>query len=322
MRFLSLFAGIGGFDLGLERSGMECAGQVEYNKFCLRVLEKHWPDVKRMEDIHNVNGTEFGAVELVCGGFPCQPFSQAGQRKGAGDDRYLWPEMLRVISKVRPRWVIGENVAGIINMELDKVLFDLEGEGYETQTFIIPAAAVDAPHRRDRVWIIAHSGREHGEGEPVRGKSDKSILSPEDTSVPERSISNGRQGSSPDTKITELLRTRDPWRWRDGFADESVNAPDTENIRLQRGKQADGGEGAQPNDKQLHGCYREWAAPWSEVAARLCRVDDGVSRRVDRLKALGNAVVPQIVEIIGRGIMDIERKICQADRQKGGVVDD
>jgi DNA-cytosine methyltransferase len=157
IRFLSLFAGIGGFDLGLERAGMKCVGQVENNKFCLKILEKHWQKVKRIKEIKNVNGNEFGTVDLICGGFPCQPFSVTGKQEGKTDDRYLWPEMFRVIKAVKPTWVVGENVFGIIGLALDDVLSDLEGEGYEVKTFIIPACAVGAWHRRDRVWIIAYS---------------------------------------------------------------------------------------------------------------------------------------------------------------------
>jgi DNA (cytosine-5)-methyltransferase 1 len=170
MKFISLFAGIGGFDLGLERAGMQCIGQVEYNPFCQRVLKKHWPHVKLVGDIHDVTADSFGAAELICGGFPCQPFSVAGNRKGAEDDRFLWPEMLRVIQAYRPTWIVGENVTGIINMELDNVLSQLESNGYTVQTFIIPACAVDAKHRRDRVWIVAYSQcvGQSGSGTDVR----------------------------------------------------------------------------------------------------------------------------------------------------------
>jgi len=157
LTFGSLFSGIGGFDLGLEKAGMICKWQCEIDPFCNKVLAKHWPNVKRYGDIKEIGGYNLETVDLICGGFPCQPFSFAGKRRGKKDDRYLWPEMLRVIAEVKPAWVIGENVPGIIHMELDKALSDLEAEGYETQTLIIPACAVDAPHRRDRIWILAYS---------------------------------------------------------------------------------------------------------------------------------------------------------------------
>ena len=153
-----LFSGIGGFALGLEAAGMNTVAFCEQDTYCQKVLKKHWPKIPIHSDITELNGYEYrGTVDLVCGGFPCQPFSVAGKQLGTEDDRALWPEMLRVICEVAPRWVIGENVSGIIPMELDKVLFDLEGEGYTCWTFVLPACAVDAHHRRDRVWVVAHT---------------------------------------------------------------------------------------------------------------------------------------------------------------------
>lgn len=264
MKFISLFAGIGGFDLGLERAGMQCVGQVEINPFCQRVLEHHWPEVKRIGDIRNVNGNEFGTIDLVCGGFPCQPFSTAGKRKGATDDRYLWPEMLRVIKSYRPAWVLGENVAGIVSMALDTVLSDLEREGYETQAFIIPACAVDANHDRKRVWIIANSANTRSED--LRGR-ENSIL-----------VSNTK--------------------------------------RFRFGSELRESEGQQP------GSGRE---AWSELAAPcnwptepgVGRMANGVPGRVDRLRSLGNAVVPQVVEVIGRAIMQAEEGASCAQERPG-----
>jgi len=156
MKFISLFAGIGGFDLGLERAGMRCVGQVEIDKNCHAVLAKHWPNVKRMNDIRDVVGTEFGSVDLVCGGYPCQPFSTSGKRKGNTDERYLWPEMRRIISTIKPAWVIGENVAGHITCGFDEVINDLEKENYETRSFLLPASAFGSPHERKRVFIVAN----------------------------------------------------------------------------------------------------------------------------------------------------------------------
>ena len=140
MRVLDLFSGIGGFSLGLESVGMETVAFCEQNNVCQKILAQHWPTLPIHSDITELNGYEYrGTVELVCGGFPCQPFSVAGKQLGAEDDRALWPQMLRVIREVAPRWVIGENVSGIISMELDSVLSDLEDSGYSCQTFVIPA---------------------------------------------------------------------------------------------------------------------------------------------------------------------------------------
>ena len=160
---LSLFSGIGGLDLAAEMAGIVTVGQCEWADFPTKILEKHWPDVPRWRDIRTLTAESFyertglRTVDIISGGFPCQPFSAAGKRIGKDDDRYLWPEMLRVIREIGPTWVIGENVPGIVNLALDTVLSDLEGQGYSAQAFIIPACGVDAPHRRDRVCIVAYS---------------------------------------------------------------------------------------------------------------------------------------------------------------------
>ena len=160
---LSLFSGIGGLDLAAEWAGFETVGQCEFADYPTKILEKHWPDVPRWRDVRTLTKESFyertglRTVDIISGGFPCQPFSQAGKHKGTDDDRYLWPEMLRVIRELRPTWVIGENVPGIVRMALDTVQSDLEKEGYEVQSFIIPACGVDAPHKRERCVILAHN---------------------------------------------------------------------------------------------------------------------------------------------------------------------
>jgi len=189
----SLFSGIGGFDLGFERAGFKTLWQVECEPYCLKVLEKHWPDVKRYTDVRSVHGVLAHAesgnarqpseqegrqgaggrsqemscclapVDLISGGFPCQPFSVAGKRRGTEDDRYLWPQMRRVIEETRPRWVVAENVLGLITLALDQMLSDLEALGYTVGAVTLPACAVDAPHRRERLWVVGYA-RSHESG--------------------------------------------------------------------------------------------------------------------------------------------------------------
>ena len=168
MKLLDLFSGIGGFSYGLERIGFKTIAFCEMDKYCKLVLQKHWKGVKIYNDVREITKARFETdgielPEIITGGFPCQPFSVAGKQKGTSDDRHLWPEMFRIIKEFKPRWVIGENVKGITNIQdgmvFETVCTDLEGEGYEVRAFNIPAAGVGAPHRRERIWIVAHAKR-------------------------------------------------------------------------------------------------------------------------------------------------------------------
>ncbi len=172
MKVLDLFSGIGGFSHGLDKVGFKTVAFCEMDKYCKLVLQKHWKGVKIYNDVKKITkeGFEADGIEspdIITGGFPCQPFSVAGKQKGTSDDRYLWPEMFRIIKAFKPRWVIGENVRGIINIQdgmvFETVCTDLEGEGYEVRAFNIPAAGVGAPHKRERIWIVAHSKSERSQ---------------------------------------------------------------------------------------------------------------------------------------------------------------
>jgi len=275
IRVLDLFSGIGGFSLGLERAGMETVAFVEIDEYCQKVLKKHWPDVPIFSDIKTFGRSVFGeTVDLICGGFPCQPFSVAGKRNGTNDNRHLWPEMLRVIQEYKPSWVVAENVRGILSIEqgmvFEQACLDLEGEGYEVQPFIIPACAVNAPHRRDRVWIVANLQRLGWETRTREGIQ------------PQEQITKGQDAGNINTE-------------------RIVADPTGEGLEGQMWeKQSWVGGRPSPQDR---GKFDTWDKNWYEIATRFCRVADGVSNRVDRLKCLGNAVVPQIVEIIGRTII-------------------
>ena len=270
----SLFSGIGGFDLGLERAGMRVIWQSEIDPYASAVLRKHWPNVPNHGDIRSIRAGTAGRPDIICGGFPCQPFSHAGKRRGTDDDRHLWPEMCRVIGELRPAWVIGENVAGIISMELDAVLSDLEAAGYATRTFVIPAVAVDAPHRRDRVWIIAHDTRWHdADGDDGHQQSDNQIRARRHLAYAVRDRDRDNRGGL----MADAYGERG-CLWTTG-------SEDAEDARQSSGV---GGAG-------------RWL-PEPDVG----RVAHGIPSRVDRLRCLGNAIVPQIAEILGRAILKSE----------------
>ncbi len=179
LRVLDLFSGIGGFSLGLERTGgFETVAFCEIDPYCRDVLKKHWPNVRQYEDVRSLTADTLCrdgiAVDVICGGFPCQPFStaSAGKRRGTNDDRFLWPEMLRIISECQPAWIIGENVAGIEALALRQVVSDLEGAGYEVAPPLeIPACAVGHDHRRARFWFLAHSDVRRKHVRPVNAEA-------------------------------------------------------------------------------------------------------------------------------------------------------
>jgi DNA (cytosine-5)-methyltransferase 1 len=173
MTHLDLFSGIGGFALAARWAGFETVQFVEIEPYAQKVLAKNFPDVPIHDDIKTFSADEFYGVGLLTGGYPCQPFSQAGKRRGKEDDRHLWPEMFRIIKECRPTWICCENVVGHIKLGLDEVLTDLENEGYSCQSFVIPACAKDAPHRRDRLWIVANSLGQRPQGRLQRGEDQK-----------------------------------------------------------------------------------------------------------------------------------------------------
>jgi DNA (cytosine-5)-methyltransferase 1 len=243
--FGELFAGIGGFSLGLERAGMKCAWQVEIDPYARAVLNKHWPDVPRHDDVrtfpptHTHTHTQDFRVDLICGGFPCQDISNAGDKKGLlGHRSGLWKEFARIIGEIRPRYVVVENVSALLSRGMGAVLGDLSSLGYDAEWHCIPAAAVGSPQFRDRVWIVAHPSCRRLSGGPERHREGQIVKR---------------------------------WDDADGLAMGQRRARDA----------------------------RSWVR----------RADHGIPSRVDRLRCLGNAVVPQVVEVIGRAILAAEARM-------------
>jgi len=274
---LDLFSGIGGFALAAKWNGYRTVGFCDNEPYAQAVLKKHWPEVPCHKDIREVRGELYAGVTLLTGGFPCQPFSVAGKQRGKDDNRYLWPEMLRVIQEAKPTWIIGENVAGIVNLALDQVCADLEGQGYEVEPIIVPACAVDAPHRRDRVWIVGHS-KLNG---LTASKTSGGLL---DQSEEQRG------------KVKE-------WE-SSGASCTSSDVADTISERgccwnSEREYAEDAGKSSRDSRDNSRG-----VATWLPEP-NVGRVAHGVPNRVAKLRGLGNAIVPQVAAEIIRCINKI-----------------
>ena len=211
LKVLDLFSGIGGFSLALESTGhFQTIGFVENDEYCQAVLQHHFPEVPILGDIKNVTKeTVPTRPDVICGGFPCQPFSVAGDQRAKDDPRHLWPEMLRIIKEQKPTWVVGENVSGLVKLGLDEILDEMEDQGYSTRTFNIPAFSVGAPHQRQRLWIIGHLGDPEHNGSPTPERQRGLLKQPEE---PKKQISiwefEGTSGASGDVANPDNERVR------------------------------------------------------------------------------------------------------------------
>ena len=269
----ALFNGIGGFPLAAAWNNIETVWHSEIDQFCNKVMNKHFPNSVNLGDIKNVTKKTARSVDILSGGFPCQPYSLAGKRKGDKDDRALWKEMFRTIQELKPTWIIGENVPGIIGMVLDNVLADLASEGYESQTFIIPACGKGAWHRRNRVWIISYNEKQR-----------KRRLSIQQRDKGQESINADRKNQKSITNTESKRQSGRNLRDDTKYKSENIESRD------------------QSRCKTFQYLW-EW-----ESEPRMDRVADGISNRMDRLKSLGNAIVPQVAYEFFKMIKEIENK--------------
>lgn len=272
MKHGSLFSGIGGFDLAAEWMGWENVFHCEWDMFCKQILKYYWPNAKSYGNIDETDFTIWrGLIDILTGGFPCQPYSAAGKRQGKEDNRHKWPQMLRAIREIQPRWVVGENVPGLLNWQrgvvLDEIKADLEAAGFEVfPPLVLPACGKNAPHRRDRLFIIAYSNGSNG------------------------NISIQQRRQDQEKNLNTI--------W--------IN-PDNTGLGLQGGFNENRKQGTKYNDQFINGRNREWEQSTTEVATRLCRVDARVPNRMDRIKSLGNSVSPPLIYEIFKAIEQYER---------------
>lgn len=322
MTHLDLFSGIGGFALGLRMAGgFESVAFCESDKFCQQVLNKHWPDVPIFDDIKTLKGTDVGTIGIVTGGAPCQPFSVAGKQGGTADDRYLWPEMFRVIKETNPNWVIFENVSGIVNMALEQVLSDLESEGYGTETFIVPACGVNAPHRRNRVWVVANPNSQWEQQQGIVHRQEREWIGNGSHSMADATGQGWRFEGSTGKEVSQSGSIQRPARCSSTMANANIEHGDHERpgtstvcgelwqeTKLQRcgNRKSEPGLGREIARLPC-GMDGHFTDPWNgDWEGNTPRVSRGVPNRANRLKALGNSVVPQIVAEIGRIIQLVE----------------
>jgi len=344
---LDLFSGIGGFSLGLEATGeFETVAFCDYDPFCQKVLRKHWENVPIYGDIKELTNEKLKAnginnIDIITGGYPCQPFSVAGNKKGEQDPRHLWPEYFRLVKECRPTWVIGENVGGHIKLGLDTVLKDLESEGYSARTFSISAASIGANHKRERVWIVAHSndrlskqsneevrtGRntfDNGNSDMANSSSERLERHRREHELREDSEEGKVSRSSEDVADSEGIKSWEQTEWegrknssggssnsRGHSQEKTKDVANSERIRQQGPGKPIGSGNTETNSNGEtswfnHGSEREEG--WWDVEPNVGRVAHGISNRVDRLKSLGNSLIPHIPYYIGQSIIQTERE--------------
>ena len=345
-KLLDLFSGIGGFSLGAEANGIPTVAFVEKDPFCQKVLRKHWSNTPIISDIRTVKGEDYetDGVTIVSGGFPCQPFSQAGKRKGTDDDRYLWDETLRVVTETKPRWFIGENVDGLVNIQdgmvLRSVQDDLEKEGFKVQCLVIPGSSIGAWHQRKRIWIIGenvsntndsrdrtseHGTERQGNKTDDQGRQGQSQSEPsrhsQDVSNTIGELSDGCSGTTrlstekQEWMVSHSQEYKDKVWGKTKRCDQQTGSrgdvPNTNGERLQ-------GHGVQTNmeveERQVSSIgSTQGQYTWWQTESKLRGVPHGISYELDkdranRIKALGNSIVPQIAYQLFKSIVTVTKE--------------
>ena len=323
MKYIGLFEGIAGFSEAADWKGWETIAWVEWNQFCQKILSQKYPNAKQHGDIRTTDFTVYrGYCDILTGGFPCQPYSLAGKRKGKEDDRHLWPEMLRAIREIQPRWIVGENVFGLINwsngLVFHEVQSDLETEGYEVFPFVLPACGVNAPHRRDRVWFVAFNSEFKSNGRHITGKSSGNGLE----MVGHFLDQAGRVEGANNFESSSSYASNSPGIRHEGRITET----DTRNIERESGRfnridsiqhwlnfptqspVCDGNDGF--STESLRQRFREDCL--GVISEK--EIDQIISKAVtewrrETIKAGGNAIVPQVVFQIYKAIEQYERSI-------------
>jgi len=332
LKHLDLFSGIGGFSLGLEATGgFETKAFCDIEEYPRQVLQKHWPHVKQYKDIKELTYDKLKAdgidsIDIITGGYPCQPFSVAGKQKGVEDPRHLWPEYFRLVKECRPTWVIGENVSGHIKLGLDSVIEDLESENYSVRPFSISASSIGANHQRERIWILAYSERNYNFNEKQRVNGEEKEISREhreDDSMPWKSSRTSESRIQSDSHVENPgctqwpraeLREENENETREGDANQhqrssSPSESDVANSNsegLQRQWESRNKFGSQftttEGSEERQGSMDQG---WWQSEPNVGRVAHGIPKRVDRLKSLGNSLVPQIPYYIGQTILEV-----------------
>lgn len=344
MKHGSLFSGGGGFDLAAERMGWENVFHCEKDTFCQTILKHYWPKAETLTDIREFNAEKYkGKIDIITGGFPCQPFSAAGKRKGTSDDRYLWPAMYRVISTIKPRWVVCENVYGLINwnegMVFDKVQSDLEAEGYEVATYVLPAAGVNAPHQRYRVWIIGYN-KEHSATRSEKAAPDTNGFRREcpitcREAKKRRAAGNSQYFDCLCTSQLDQAGSHANCNGRNRMYSKDEKQPGETGKHAQRDPKPLGKHAANTIGKRLQcekqnrklargrSLFKGTSHRWRKwpTQSPLCGRNDGLPARLDNItfpkwraqsvKMLGNAIVPDVALQIFKAIRQYEHGLIE-----------